>query len=237
MKPKGLTATHLKLIAICAMFLDHMVGTSPISHDTVWGMLLRVPGRITAPIMCYLIAEGFYHTSNKKKYLHRLLLFALIAHIPYNLCMSTRFPTTSVMWTLAMGLWALMVVKRKDLPLWAKAAATLLCCGLAYFANWNFVGVLWIVFFGLYHGDFKKQMVSFALIGLLLHVVPTFTYLDYGFGHEEMSHWYQLFIFLAVPLLILYSGERGNGPKWLGKFFYWFYPAHLLLIFGINRLF
>lgn len=111
MKYRPLTATHLKLIAISAMLIDHIAPNLSISHDTLGGMLLRVPGRITAPIMCYMIAEGFYHTSSKKKYLCRLLLFAFISHIPYNLCMGTNFPTTSVMWCLAMGLSALIIAK------------------------------------------------------------------------------------------------------------------------------
>lgn len=234
MKLRPLTATHLKIIAILAMLIDHIVATSLISHDTVWGMMLRIPGRVTAPIMCYMIAEGFHYTSSKRNYLRRLLLFALISHIPYNLCMSTRFPTTSVMWCLAMGLAALTVVKQENLNRWVKIGAVGLFCVLSYYANWNFVGVLWIVFFGIFRGDFKKQMVSFCVIGLLLHIIPTFTYLDYGLAHAQMPHWYQLFIFAAVPLLALYNGQKGIGPKWISPFFYWFYPAHLLLIYFLN---
>lgn len=59
---KGLTATQLKRIGISAMLLDHFAGLF-INHDTPLGMALRIPGRIVAPIMCYMISEGFFHTS------------------------------------------------------------------------------------------------------------------------------------------------------------------------------
>jgi len=62
---KGLTSTQLKQMAIAAMIFDHFAGTF-LTHDTVWGMALRIPGRIVAPIMCYMISEGFYYTSNRK---------------------------------------------------------------------------------------------------------------------------------------------------------------------------
>ena len=58
MKWKGLTSTQLKTIAITAMLLDHFAGLF-INHDTIGSMALRVPGRIVAPIMCYMISEGF----------------------------------------------------------------------------------------------------------------------------------------------------------------------------------
>lgn len=237
MKKHGLTATHLKIIAICAMLLDHIiVGISIISHDTVLGMLLRIPGRITAPIMCYMVSEGYHFTSNKKKYLGRLFFFAVLSHIPYNLCMGTQFPVTGVMWSLTLGLLALILVKKEGIHLILRLIGVGLCVGLSYYANWNFVGVLWIVFFGIYRGNFKKQIVSFCVIGLLLHIVPTFTYLDYGLNHEVIPHWYQIFIIAAVPLLSLYNGKRGTSPRWMSQLFYWFYPAHLLAIYLIDCL-
>ena len=44
---------------------------------------LHTIGRITCPIMCYFIAEGFYHTKNIKKYTKRLFIFSLVSHFAY----------------------------------------------------------------------------------------------------------------------------------------------------------
>ena len=47
---------------------------------------------------------------------------------------------------------------------------------------------------------------------------------------DVMADW------LTVPLLSLYNGQRGKA-RWLGKFFYWYYPAHMALIGLIIHVF
>lgn len=90
MKLKELNAFELKIVAITAMFLDHVVAIT-LSHNSYLGMLLRFPGRIVAPVMCYFIAEGYYKTSNPIKYAKRLLFFSIISHLPYNLLFGYEF--------------------------------------------------------------------------------------------------------------------------------------------------
>lgn len=52
------TSNQLKLIAVIAMVFDHcMVVFMP--HEYAAYQFLRMPGKLTAPIMCYLIAEGY----------------------------------------------------------------------------------------------------------------------------------------------------------------------------------
>ena len=44
----------------------------------------------------------------------------------------------------------------------------------------------------------------------------------------------QWLAFLAVPLLLAYNGQRGKAK--IGKLFYWYYPVHLVVIYGISLL-
>ena len=44
----------------------------------------------------------------------------------------------------------------------------------------------------------------------------------------------QIFSLVAVPLLVLYNGERGKY-RWK-TFFYLYYPIHLAVIYGIAQL-
>ena len=44
----------------------------------------------------------------------------------------------------------------------------------------------------------------------------------------------QWLAFLAVPLLLAYNGQRGAAK--IGKLFYWYYPVHLVVIYGIGLL-
>ena len=44
---------------------------------------------------------------------------------------------------------------------------------------------------------------------------------------------FQCFMILALPLLLLYNGERGKGHK---NFFYVYYPAHIYVLYIISHL-
>ena len=229
----SLTANKLKIIGIVAMFIDHFVAVF-ISHDTLIGLMLRMPGRIAAPIFCYFIAEGYHYTSNRGRYIKRLIIFALISHIPYNLAFGyTFFQTTSVIWGLAMGLVALTAIKNDKLHIAVKILVLAVCCLLSITANWNYIAVLWIVVFGIQHGNFKLQILGFFAVSILFHLIPT--YINFGPMHEGYPHWYQLGVFFAVPLLAVYNGQIGKKSKIMSWAFYVFYPAHLILLFLLDR--
>lgn len=233
-----MSANQLKIIAVLAMVLDHAVALF-VPYGTVWRSILRCVGLIAAPIMCYIIAEGYHHTSNRPRYFRRLVLFALISHIPFNLSMGfdlSVLSATSVMWALSMGLLALIIVKENRLHWAARLAGLGVCCLLAYTANWNYIAVLWIVVFGVFHGRKNIQMLAFALIGVVFHLGQKFKPLLLGqVSMEEFGNWYQWGIFLAIPLLLCYNGTRGNNSKWFSRCFYWFYPAHLLVLYVLYR--
>ncbi len=232
---KGLTSNHLKIIAIAAMFFDHFVAMF-VNHNTEIGMILRVIGRVVAPIICFMIAEGFHKTSNVNRYILRLFIFALISHLPYNLAFGlTFFQATSVMWGLALGLLALKVVKMESVHIVFKLGVVAMCCLLSITANWNYISVLWIVGFGVFYGDLKKQIIAFCVVAVIAHIVPTF--MNFGFTHEGYPHWYQFGVFLAIPLLWMYNGQRGKDVLRMGKYgFYIFYPAHLIFLYLLSIL-
>lgn len=233
-----LNANQLKIIAIIAMVIDHVAGFFlPVGPLKI---ALRTIGRLTAPIMCYMIAEGYYHTANRKKYLGRLILFALISHLPFNYCMGfdlSPLAATSVIWSLPMGLLALMIVKEEKLHILLRIGGLGLCCLLAYTANFNYVAVLWIVMFGWFRGNRKMQMIAFAAVGLVFHVGQQFLPLLLGnIAPERFTSWYQLGIFLVIPLLLCYDGTLGKKSKFLSRFFYWFYPAHIVVLYLLKQL-
>ena len=53
-------ATTIKVIAIIAMTLDHIAYTF-VPPESTATYIMRLFGRITAPLMCFFIAEGFRH--------------------------------------------------------------------------------------------------------------------------------------------------------------------------------
>jgi len=229
----SLTANKLKIIAVVLMLLDHFAGIF-LPANTLIYMILKSIGRIVAPVFCYLIAEGFHYTSNIKKYIFRLFIFALISHIPYNLAFGQPFfPYTSVFWALLMGLIALTFIKSDKIHLVLKLIILAACCALAYTANWNFVAVLWIAGFGLFQGDLIKQIISFCVIGIVFHLAPVC--LRFFISNSTYLHWYQFGIFLAIPFFLLYSGKLGKKSKIITWSFYIFYPAHLIILYLIDK--
>lgn len=72
--------------------------------------VLRAVGRVSFPIFCFLIAEGFEHTHSRAEYLLRLLLLAVISEVPFDLAMyGTVYEPAkqNVLITLALGLLAI----------------------------------------------------------------------------------------------------------------------------------
>ncbi len=101
---RGLTGNQLKIVAVIAMTFDHIMGGF-VPHDTMAGLALRFPGCVAAPIMCYMVSEGWRYTSDRKRYFLRLLIFSALSHFPYNLYFGfSPFQATSVIWAQPWGM-------------------------------------------------------------------------------------------------------------------------------------
>ena len=101
----GISADLLKLTAIITMLIDH-IGAGILERLLIDGYVtdyalylkiyqldsvLRIIGRISFPIFCFLLAEGFLHTRSRRGYAFRLLVFALLSEIPFDLLFSGGF--------------------------------------------------------------------------------------------------------------------------------------------------
>lgn len=226
----GVSADILKLIAIVAMLIDH-IAWAFVPLDTFLGFTMHVIGRLTAPIMCFFIAEGFHHTRNVKKYALRLLIFAIISQIPFFYFETGRFIPEfnsffdilgkfNVIFTLLFGLLSLWILK-SSMKSAVKYLLILILMIVSLASDWLFFGILFILVFGLNSGNFKKQATGFSLISLVLLI-------NFLFNMSYLML-FQLGVLLALPLLYFYNGERSGNRmnKWV---FYWFYPVHLLII-------
>lgn len=226
---KGLSANALKYIAVAAMLIDH-IAWSFVPFGSFAGQLMHVIGRLTAPIMCYCIAEGYYHTRNVKKYALRLGIFAVISHFPFMFFETGKllcFTRTSVIFTLLCGLlalWAWNEVKNPAL----KLLAIFVACVLAFKGDWSFWAVLWILIFGINHDNFPIQAKHFTVISIVMVITEAVEnmvlnlpfYKDFfGFG-----------VCLALVPISLYNKERGKKNAFNKWFFYIFYPLHLLIL-------
>lgn len=208
-----LDSFQLKCIAIVSMALDH---TGAVLYPSqIW---LRCLGRIAFPIFCFLIVEGFFHTHDVRRYMGRLGVFALISEIPYDLAfrgVPLEYAHQNVFFTLLIGIGMMVLLERnREWPV--KAVILFLAMWLAVLirSDYNFRGVLLIFVFYIFH---ESRWLAVTAGGL------------WNFLYQGVIQKYGV---LSVLPLALYNGERGRKMKY---FFYIFYPAHLLLLYGISR--
>lgn len=233
---KELNANQLKLIAIAAMTLDHLIWTLYPGYSTEWFVVLfHITGRLTAPIMWYFIAEGYHYTHDVKKYAARLFLLAAVSHFAYDFCFgisfipfqTTAFNQTGVVWSLAWGLVLLYIYDKKNWKNWQKIIITIFVCLVTFPSDWSCIATLAILAIGTNRGNFKKQMAH-MMFYTFMYAIVYFIFID------RIYAFIQLGTCLTIPLLRLYNGKRGT-IKGIGKLFYIYYPLHLCLC-GIIRI-
>ncbi|MBQ6403239.1 MAG: hypothetical protein IJI27_04985 [Oscillospiraceae bacterium] len=244
LQKRTLDGAALKWIALISMLLDHIgyvlvaawiraSGRTAALTALYYG--LRGVGRLAFPIFCFLLVEGFVHTRSRAKYLLRLLAFALVSEIPYDLAFRrTLFylGKQNVFFTLVLGLlavWAWQTLiegkNERGFSLWRAAGACLAACGAtaaAHFlhSDYGIYGVLLILaFYPAREEPWLRDLCAALVLAAMVFLG--------GVWKPE------LFGLLALPLLHCYSGERGRQSKW---FFYVFYPGHLLLLYLLHRL-
>ena len=124
-KYKVLTLSSLKWIALITMLIDHTAAImmpyygiveeiTKINMATVYDVMRGI-GRISCPIFCFCIVEGFVHTRNIKKYLIRLFIFAIITEPIYDLAFFNTvmyLDYQNILWTFVIAILMLMAMKK-----------------------------------------------------------------------------------------------------------------------------
>lgn len=226
--------TTLKYIAAAAMVLDHL-GAIFLSIRTPFGLFCRIVGRLTAPVMCFFLAEGFSRTSSRSKYLLRMAVFALIAQPAYSLAFHHRLWSwdMNMLFTMLLSLLALTALEEVSSP-WPRRALILGLIVLSYWSDWMIIGPVWVLLFYLLRRDRGAQIRAFALSVPLF--VSFFMICSLLRRHVWQWEFIQLGTLAAIPLILSYNGEKGSGRSFHKWFFYLFYPAHLYLYALIDRL-
>lgn len=247
-KRKVLNSNQLKIIAILAMTVDHTAWAVFSGYPTqALPLIMHIIGRLTCPIMCYFIAEGYHYTRNIKKYTARLFVFSVVSHFAY-IYASEGFTDaksfipfyyggflnqTSVMWSLAWGLVMLRAVNSQKLKTPLKVLAVILICIVTLPSDWSCIAALCIMAIGTNRGNFKKQM-TWMMFYVSLYVIVYFFAIDAIYGILQLG------TALSIPVLYMYNGKRGKNPKtdkFMKWFFYIYYPLHLAIIGAVKMYF
>lgn len=224
-----LSSNLLKIIAMTAMVIDHASVIFLGPEPTIW----RNIGRISFPIFAFLIAEGALRTKNKPLYALRLLAFAVISEVPYDMAFNgayLEFTGQNVFFTLFLGLIAVYFLQffgKKNIAILGVVTTYALgfLAGMIS-SDYGFMGVVVIVLMYMFSTvKTGVRYIGFALAGLITSVVYVFP-LQFGFIPSQV---YALFCFIPIAL---YNGKRGRR---MNKYvFYAFYPVHILILYVIK---
>lgn len=229
----------LRIVAIVCMTLDHLCKVLLPGNE--W---MNYLGRIAFPIFAFQIAEGFIHTSNLKQYFLRIVTFAFLSEIPFDLVFCGEFfyfDYQNVLFTFALSILALAVLEKiKKSP----TPKTILVSGILFIAvlvvahffevDYGVAGVLTVVAFYIFRTfplAWFFQLISLIFINVFLF--PGRSVLTRIFG-EIISFPVQIFALFSLVPIWLYNGKKGNHGKAFQYGFYLFYPLHLLILYVVS---
>ena len=232
-----LTAAVLHIIAMTLMLMDHLWATLLPARE--W---LTCAGRVAFPIFAFMAVEGYFHTRSFKKYILRMLLFAVLSEIPFDLMYGGTwfYPVhQNVLWTFLLsllGVWLMEQVRKKG-----KTWMYLLVCvlvvpaglvlGTLCMVDYYGVGVLTVFVFYFLHGRkwwcFLGQLA--ALYWLNVELLGGLMYPVQLFGMEFELCQQGLALLALIPTW-LYRGRQGYHSKTFQYLCYAFYPVHMLLL-------
>ncbi len=225
-KKYGLSSNTLKILALITMIIDH-TGLALFPQYRI----MRYIGRLSFPIYCFLIAEGFSHTRNVYKYASRLLAFAIISEIPFNLLVKGQIlfaQEQNVFFTLFIGLVVLIFASRTvDASYSAGICFIGMITAVLLRTDYSAYGVLMIYCFYKFKDNPLILTIWIAVINFVMGIGGT--------GSQKYAA-------LAMIPILLYSGRKtmfgSEKNKLLSQIlkygFYIIYPAHLVALYFIR---
>ena len=244
---KRINSFTLHILAMIFMLSDHL--WIIFFPNQLW---LYALGRLTFPIFAFMIVEGFFRTKNRKKYLIRIFIFAIISEIPFNLFSSLAmrkvtmlfYPYNNVLWTFLIALCGLNLLEEienfknldKVIRFLEKITISFISIMMAYLIKSDYLGygvITVLIFYFFREKNYRNiffQAVSIAILNIF--IMPEYEF-PFNFFGKEIFIKVQIFAIFSLPIIWLYNGKQGIHNNFIKYVFYFFYPLHLLLIVAI----
>ena len=236
-KTFDISAAALHILAMALMLMDHLWATLLPAQE--W---LTCAGRLAFPIFAFMAVEGYFHTHSFQKYALRMLVFAVLSEIPFDLMYGGTwvYPVhQNVIWTLLLGLLGIRLTEavRQKGKRWAfllvfvLVALTGMALGTLGMVDYYGAGVLTVLIFYIFRGRkwwcllgqlLALYWVNVELLGGLMYPVQLL-----GMEFELCQQGLAL---LALIPIWLYRGRQGYHSKPFQYICYAFYPVHMLLL-------
>ena len=121
----------IKMLAMLTMLLNHIANALLPAGAPLTNLFLCIV-YFTAVTMCYFLVEGYGYTHSKRRYAGRLLGFAVLAQLPYQLAFPENgmagFVQFNMLFTLLLCFLILLVQENVSATILRGAAIELLIC-------------------------------------------------------------------------------------------------------------
>lgn len=237
-----LSAAALHVLAMALMLCDHLWATLLPAQE--W---LTCVGRLAFPMFAFMAVEGYFHTRSFKRYALRMLVFALLSEIPFDLMYGGTwfYPVhQNVIWTLLIGLLGIRAMEavREKGKLWlyvltcVGVTALSAALGTLGMVDYYGAGVLTVFVFYFFHGREWWKLLGqiLALYWINVRMLGGQVYPMTILGMDvELSQ--QGLALLALVPIWLYRGRQGHHSRAFQYVCYAFYPVHMLILALILR--
>lgn len=247
----SLTGNELKLIAVFFMIFDHIYSYLLIGILPAWCSLIS---RFVAPLFVFMLVEGFFHTSSRKRYLFRILEAAAITwigEIAINLAFHNVDPIThkmtvysilegnNILITLALYLgimWSIELFRENKHRWYFLILAILLALISLFFEGGLYLLPVLLIFYFAYHKP-TIESIWIAIWCLLLFLKAFMNAKSTNTGlYSTLTFDSEWMMISVLPFIWLYNGQHGK-KSWITKyFFYIIYPVHLWILMILHHL-
>ena len=228
-----MTGFILKTVALLTMVLDHIKYAIPITN----GFITQYFGRISFPLFAFFITEGYIHTSNRKKYIKRLFIFALISQIPFMLFRTLIIQKLmlNILFTFLFAILGIQILEYLNKNEKINKFFTYIISVVSFFTiailgeflhvDYGWFGILAVWIFYIFK---NKKFITLLVYSALVFIY----YCSLCFPTMNNINLISLFFTILPGIIILfYNGKEGKKVKYV---FYAFYPIHMLILYGIS---
>lgn len=207
------------------MLLDH-IGDAVLGYFSFFNLI----GRLAFPIFAFQSVQGYINTTNFKKHILKLFIFACISQIPFMLFLST-FSTgfsLNIFFTFFLGLLSLLAYdksKNKIVGLFFLVFTSII--GEIIHVDYGAFGILLIFVFYIFK-DKKLPMIIVSLLLCFAKYIPNIIQFP-----NLYSHYISCALFTSLSMIFISFYNKKQGPK-SKYFFYIFYPLHLLILYLVH---
>lgn len=185
------------------------------------GSVMQLVGGMAVPIFAFLLVEGFLKTSDYRRYLLSMLVFAVISEVPYDLALNQKpfyFSSQNALFSMTiclLMLYFLKMAKEKQGALSAALQVLIVLCAVIWCSLFRTqYGLCMVLLAAIFYLFYTKNVLKTVLgiVVSLLYVTGPLSF--YG--------------------IWCYNEERKDTlPKYA---YYAFYPLHLLVLWAIAKL-